>query len=112
MKTIALFLLVTITLSCSNPFDTSVEVRYEVSGTAQSVDITYENNNGGISQLTGIPLPWSITFSGDPGDYVYLAATNRGETGSITVTIHRNGKVFKRASSEGAYVTASVSGTL
>ncbi len=97
---------------CSNPFDYSIQLRYEVTGSAESADITYENMNGGISQLTGISLPWSTTISADPGDYVYLAALNNGETGSVTVTIYDDGKVFRRATSQGSHVTASVSGVL
>ncbi len=99
-------------LACSNPFDTSIAVRYEVTGSADTANITYENNSGGISQVTNVPLPWSTAFSGDPEDYVYLSAQNQGETGSITVTIFKDGEVFKRATSEGSFVIASVSGTL
>jgi len=112
MKTIFAVILIGMAVSCSNPFDTSIDVRYEVIGTAESVDITYENLNGGISQVTGLPLPWSITITGNSGDYVYLSAHNTGDSGSLTVTIYDNGDVFKRATSEGAHVTASVSGTL
>lgn len=99
-------------LSCSNPFDYSIDVRYEVTGSADAVDITYENLNGGISQVSDMPLPWSITITGNPGDYVYLSAHNTGDQGSITVTIYDDGDVFRRATSEGGHVTASVSGTL
>ncbi|MCK5037292.1 MAG: hypothetical protein KAS73_15450 [Candidatus Sabulitectum sp.] len=98
--------------ACTNPFDTSIEIRYEVIGSAESVSITYENGGGGVSQVTNVGLPWSHTLSVDPGDYVYLHAHNLGESGSITVTIYQNGDVFKRASSAGAYVIVSVSGTL
>jgi len=98
--------------ACSNPFDSSIDVRYEVTGSAELVNITYQNDSGGISQVTSMPLPWSLSFSGDPADYVYLSAQNQGETGSVTVTIFKDGDVFKRASSEGSHVIASVSGTL
>jgi len=98
--------------SCSNPFDCSIDLRYEVTGSAESVNITYENLNGGISQLSGRQLPWSVTLTADPMDFVFLSATNTGETGSVTVTIFDDGDVFKRATSEGAHVTASVSGNL
>lgn len=111
MKHMMVFLLL-LTAACSNPFDYSIDVRYEVTGSAELVDITYENLNGGISQLSGMPLPWSITISAEPGDYVYLSAYNRGESGSVTVTIYDDGSVFKRATSQGGHVTASVSGTL
>ena len=112
MRLILAFVLLGTAFSCSNPFDTSIDVRYEVTGSADLVDITYENLNGGISQVTGMPLTWSITITGDPGDYVYLSAFNRSETGSVTVTIYDDGEVFRRATSEGGHVTASVSGTL
>lgn len=112
MRSILAVILIGTAFSCSNPFDVSRDVRYEVTGTAESVDITYENLNGGISQVTGLPLSWSITITGNVGDYVYLSAFNRGDSGNITVTIYDDGDVFRRATSEGGHVTASVSGTL
>ena len=112
MKKIFVVIPLLMLLACSNPFDSSIDVRYEVTGSAETVNITYENDSGGISQVTNVPLPWSITFSGDLEDYVYLSAQNQGETGSVTVTIFKNGDVFKRATSEGSFVIASVSGTL
>ncbi|MCD4707723.1 MAG: MmpS family protein [Candidatus Sabulitectum sp.] len=99
-------------VACSNPFDTSIRVKYEVVGSAETVNITFENGSGGISQMANVALPWSHSFSADSDDYVYLYAQNQGETGSITVTIYKDGDVFKRATSEGAYVVASVSGNL
>ena len=112
MRMIPALIFLASVFSCSNPFDTSIDVRYEVTGSAESVDITYENLNGGISQVTGMPLTWSITITGNPGDYVYLSAFNRGDSGNVTVTIYDDGDVFRRATSEGGHVTASVSGTL
>ncbi len=112
MKNIVIAIPLLLLLACSNPFDSSIDVRYEVTGSAKTVNITYENDSGGISQVTNVPLPWSISFSGDLEDYVYLSAQNQEETGSVTVTIFKNGDVFKRATSEGSFVIASVSGTL
>lgn len=99
-------------VACSNPLSSSVSVRYKVSGTAESVDITYENADGGTSQLSDEELPWSITFDGNIGDFVYISAQNQGETGTVTVTIYKNGDVYKQSTSEGAYVIATASGTL
>lgn len=112
MKIVLAAVILSIVLACSNPFDTSIQVRYEVTGSAEYVNVTYQNDSGGISQVTNVPLPWSISFSGDPEDYVYLSAQNQGETGSVTVTIFKDGDVFKRATSQGSFVVASVSGTL
>lgn len=112
MKILLVITTLCLLLACSNPFDTSIDVRYEVTGTAEAVNITYENDSGGISQVSNIQLPWSMSFSGNPEDYVYLYAQNQGETGSITVTIFKDGDVFRRATSQGSFVIASVSGTL
>ncbi|MCK5842461.1 MAG: hypothetical protein KAH31_09855 [Candidatus Sabulitectum sp.] len=112
MKVFFSFLFLCLLVACSNPFDTSIDVRYEVIGSAEAVSITYENGGGGISQVTNVGLPWSHSLSAEPGDYVYLHAQNLGETGSITVTIYQNGDVFKRATSAGAYVIVSISGDL
>lgn len=112
MKLVYCMLVFCIFVGCSNPFDTSIEVRYEVVGSAELVNITFENGSGGISQVANTALPWSHTFSADANEYVYLYAQNMGETGSITVTIYNDGDVFKRATSEGAFVIVSVSGNL
>ena len=34
-------------------------VTYEVTGTAERVDVTYQNDEGGISQCSDVRLPWS-----------------------------------------------------
>lgn len=112
MKILIATVILSIFLACSNPFDASIAVRYEVTGSTEYVNITYENDSGGISQVTNVPVPWSLSFSGDIEDYVYLSAQNQGETGSVTVTIFRDENVFKKATSKGSYVIASVSGTL
>ena len=112
MKVFCFILFLCLAVACSNPFDTSIDIRYEVSGSAQLANVTYENGSGGTSQMTNIALPWSHTFSGEPDEYVYLYAHSQSETGSITVTIYKDGDVFRRATSEGAFVAASVSGNL
>jgi len=112
MKSLFIILSACFTLACSNPFDASISVRYEVTGSAGSVDISFDNGEGGISQMANVSLPWSYTLSADPGDYVYLYAKNREETGTVTVTIYSDGEVFKRATSQGGFVVVSVSGNL
>ncbi len=112
MRVFISILFLCLALACSNPFDTSIEIRYEVSGSAQLANVTYENGSGGTSQMTNIALPWSHTFSVEPNEYVYLYAQSQCETGSITVTIFKDGDVFRRATSEGSFVAASVSGDL
>lgn len=105
-------LLVLASVACDNPLDSSIRVKYEVTGTANTVDVTYENEDGGTSQESDVSVPWSYTFDGEPGDFVYISAQNQGESGSVTVTIYTDGDEFKSSTSEGSYVIATASGTL
>lgn len=104
-------------ISCSdvlNPEETKYSVKYAVTGTAKKVSITIENENGGTSQFSDVSVPWSYTFpvKKKPGTFVYVSAQNEGSSGSVTVKIYRDGKVFKSSTSSGAYVIATASGTL
>ena len=88
------------------------DIKYEVTGSAPSVSLTYENSSGGTSQTTGTPLPWTYTFSGKPGDFLYVSAQNDGASGSVTATIYENGSVVQTSTSSGAYVIATASGSI
>jgi hypothetical protein len=88
------------------------QVKYSVTGSATKVDITYENEDGGTSQVAGASVPWSYSFTGEKGDFVYISAQNQDSTGTVTVTIYRDGDTFKTSTSSGAYVIATASGTL
>jgi hypothetical protein len=111
MKRLLLFLLI---FSACGLFETdnSVSVKYDVTGSAQTVFITYENQDGGTSQRDDVELPWSTSFQSEKGAFVYISAQNLDDTGDVTVTIFRDGKNFKSSSSSGAYVIATASGTL
>ncbi|MBL7087099.1 MAG: hypothetical protein ISS28_08435 [Candidatus Cloacimonetes bacterium] len=93
-------------------FDTSIDVEYKVTGTASRVDVTYENEGGGTSQESNVSVPWTYSFTGEPGDFVYISAQNQGQSGSVTVTIYTDGDKFKTSTSSGAYVIATASGSL
>jgi hypothetical protein len=110
MKKVALILLVILALSQCDLF--APTVTYEVTGSASSVDVTYENEDGGTSQQSGVSVPWSYSFTGHNGDFVYISAQNNGSSGSVTVTIYKNDSVFKTSTSSGAYVIADAYGTL
>ncbi|MDR2999821.1 MAG: hypothetical protein LBU89_01035 [Fibromonadaceae bacterium] len=99
-------------------------IRYEVTGTAPSVNITMNNSHGGTEQLSNVSLPWFKEFrlekyardpEYDDGNYVgasylsYLSTQNNGYSGSITVKIYRNGRECQKATSTGAHVTATAS---
>lgn len=97
---------------CDNPFGGSIEVEYEVTGSAYSVDVTYENSSGTTSREYGVGVPWSYRFSADPGDYVYISAQNTGTYGTVTVAIYLDGEIYEAETGEGAYCVATAGGTL
>ena len=87
-------------------------VRYEVTGTAESVLITYADEKGKIMQLNDIALPWKKIISVEKGDNLTLIAQNQKDTGSITVRIYIDGKLFKESSSSEPHGIANVTGTV
>ncbi|MDA3938346.1 MAG: hypothetical protein PF693_03420 [Spirochaetia bacterium] len=44
---------------CELLFPTDPEVLYKVTGTASTVNLTIENSDGGTSQYSDVPLPWT-----------------------------------------------------
>jgi len=88
------------------------EVKYEVTGSNNKVDITYANKDEGTSQANNVSMPWSYSFKGKQGQFLYISAQNQGESGSVTVTIYRGDKKFKRATSTGPFCIASANGSL
>jgi len=88
------------------------KIEYRVTGSTNKVDITYTNKDGGTSQANGVSIPWSYSFTSSSGKFVYVSAQNKNESGSITVTIYKDGSVFKSSKSSGEYCIAGASGTL
>ena len=91
-------------------------IKYEVTGTASSVSLTLNNKNDGTEQYSSVPLPWEMSFdvSIDSGSYyfAYVSAQNNGTTGTVTAKIYVDGSEFKSATSSGAYVIATASGSV
>jgi hypothetical protein len=104
----ALMLLVIFTSGCVS---TTYDVEYEVTGSAARVFITYQNEDGGTSQDEAF-VPWWYSFNGNSGDLVYVSAQNQDEIGSVTVTIYRDGEIFKTSTSSGGYVIPTASGRI
>ena len=85
------------------------QITYEVTGTALAASLTFTNEDGGTSQESDVWLPWTYSFEAEEGDWVSILAQNTGDTGSVTVTIYRDGEVFRTSTSSGAYVIATAS---
>lgn len=87
-------------------------VRYEVTCSPSGFDITYENSSGNTEQKTVSSGSWSISFTGNQGDFVYISAQAGNENTSITAKIYYQGEIIEQASSSGDYVIATASGSL
>jgi hypothetical protein len=89
----------------------TTRVQYKVTGSASSVDLTFENVNGGISQYSDISLPWAYNFEITKGHntFLYISAQNNGETGTVIAEIYLDGNLVKTSTSSGAYVIATAS---
>ncbi|MEX2444447.1 MAG: hypothetical protein WD492_12630 [Alkalispirochaeta sp.] len=75
------------------------------------MDVTIENEGGGVSQFSDVPVPWGYEAGFPRESFVYVSAQNQGYSGSVTVEIYTDGDLFKRSTSEGAFVIARASGT-
>ena len=117
MRTVAILLVVVAILAAGcglfDPDADKVQIKYTVTGSCSQVDITMENEDGGVSQYSNRSVPWTYEFPDkiSRDRFLYIAAQNQGQTGSVTVKIYRDGDVIKSSTSSGAYVIATASGT-
>lgn len=110
-----------ISFGCQSDED-DVNIAYEVTGTAMTVDITYSDSEGRIAQAPGQIPPWvdiiSFNVSSDEvsGFLVFLMAQNVDvaalSTDTITVTIKKDGLIFSQDNGVGATIVVSTSGNL
>jgi hypothetical protein len=85
-------------------------VEYEITGTAETVDVTLSNSTGDIEQYSGVYVPRTFTYHNYTDDFVYISAQNNGESGTVIVRIYVNEKLLKSSSSSGGFVIATASG--
>lgn len=85
-------------------------VEYRITGTAPSVDVTYQNASGGTEQRHSVRLPFSFKFTAAEGQFLYISAQNDGQSGSVVCQILLNDVEQKRSESSGAFVIADCSG--
>jgi hypothetical protein len=88
---------------------TPPEIIYEITGTADEVDVTLNNDTGGTEQYDNVSIPKKYSYDSFTDNFLYISAQNQGKYGTVTVSIYVNGKVVKTSSSSGAYVIASAS---
>lgn len=85
-------------------------VTYSVEGTASTVSLTYNNNQGGTEQET-VTVPWTRNITAKDGDFLYISAQNQDESGDVVVRIIVDGQEIKHSNSSGRYSIASASGS-
>jgi hypothetical protein len=85
-------------------------IKYRVSGTTTRASLTYENESSNTEQIV-VSLPWSESFTAEKGQFLYISAQNEKGSGSIKCEILQGGEVIEEATSSGAYVIASCSGS-
>ncbi len=106
-----LFLIAGILLSCELPDANQIwHIQYEITGSASSADVTFSlPGEVGIEQHT-VVLPYtSQTLAFKGADHAFIMAQNKGENGTVIITIIGNGLPMEKTSSEGAYAIASAS---
>lgn len=88
---------------------TTSEVLYEVVGGQKGASITMETPTGTSQQDVSIPLKkksagandTGLTFTFDPGDFVYISAQGRGGSNNVICRISVNGKVISQNTATG-----------
>ena len=103
----------TYTFPTKTPKPTSniVKIEYVLEGTADTVSVTMQNQSGNTEQHGSVSLPKTYTLNVEPGSFIYMSAQNNGDSGSVSCTIKANGKEIETATSYGAYVIATCSGS-
>lgn len=86
----------------------NVNVTYEATGDAETVDITVTNDMGSTEQYNDVPLPWRMDYDGFVASQPYIYAYNNGDVGSIKISIYINGKLAKTATCSGPYANTTV----
>jgi hypothetical protein len=87
-------------------------VRFHVSGTSDSYEITYKCKRGKACQEKNASRGWTQTFHACPGEYIYCSAQANSKDSKVHVEILYNGKKFKSSESMGDYAVASAGGIL
>lgn len=89
----------------------TVDVRYEVGGTAAEMNVTYRNASGAVEQRD-VQGSWSYDFQAKQGSLVTLRAANKTTSGTVTCRVLIDGVVFQEGESEGAWKFVDCSGLI
>lgn len=97
----------------SYPDSSSVQsVTYTVTGDSRQAEVTYENANADTSQEFGVVVPWSYSFTAEPGMFLYISAQRGGAPGDISCSIEVDGQTVETNTSRGPHTICAASGSL
>ncbi len=89
----------------------TVNVRYEVSGTAAIIAVTYRNATGALEQRD-IQGPWSYELQAQQGTILTLRAVNKTAEGTVKCRVLIDGQVFKEGESSGPFKIVDCTGMI
>lgn len=113
LSIVAVFIVLVLLVGRNTPTSAqSYTVEYRIDDNAAYADLTFTNASGATEQHERVKLPFSFTFSAQPGQFVYIAAQNSGEVGKVICHILVNGTEVQNATSSGAYAIATCHGKL
>jgi hypothetical protein len=92
---------------------TGAPVQYIITGSARRCSATYQNASGGTDQ-SEVNVPFSYSWpTARTRDFMYMSCQidTAGDTGSLTITLYRNGVAIQTATANGFPKIATVSGS-
>jgi hypothetical protein len=109
---LAVLLVVLSTGACSSSptAPSGSEVEYRIVGSTTRASVSYRNATGGTTQ-SEITVPWSYRWSAERGDFLYLLALNKLDSGTIKAQIYKRGTLYKESESNRGFGSVAVSGT-
>ncbi len=112
-KAVLLLMLLAILVGCEFSSVDYQAIEYRVTGSTATADLVYQNGRLGTSLQSGVIVPWSLSFMGNPRSSLFISAQKDDNPATnVTVTIYANGNVFATSTVSGAKVTATADGTL
>jgi hypothetical protein len=97
-------------IATSPPTTRSVVYTVKGSNGASRAFLTYANAQSGTEQ-NEITLPWSKSITVPKGQFLYISAQNKQDSGGVSCDITVDGRSLKHSESSGAYVIASCDGS-
>ncbi len=77
-------------------------IRYEVSGTARTIAVSYVNRTGATEQRD-VAGSWSTQHSSTTWSHVAVTAFNPTDKGTVSCKLYVDGKLIQQATSAGGF---------